>query len=133
MTEPITGQLTSTGWSDWASVRDVLDEDECFWIDLAGPHHGPAPPDLPVGATHLWSWRPDRWVRVRVDGDRALATVLTIGANQQGEAVTALVSEGLPWRQHSRAAEWEHPVTLVVTEGSAPITFVEVHPLPATG
>ena len=128
MESVVTGQLTSHGWTDWTSVLTVLDKDQCLWIDLGGLHHGPAPTRLPVGATHLWSWRPNRWVRVRVDGDRALATVLTTGGNIPSEAVTARTSDGLPWGRHSRAAEWEHHVTLIVTEGNAPITFAEVRP-----
>ncbi|MGH3942722.1 MAG: hypothetical protein ACRDTG_29695 [Pseudonocardiaceae bacterium] len=131
MTEPnVTGQLTRKGWTDWAGVLNVLGEDQCLWIDLGGLHHGPAPTQLPVGATHLWSWRPNRWARVRFDGDRALATVLTTGGNPQGEAVTVRTSDGLPWGQYSRAAEWQHKVTLIVTEDNAPITFAEVHPTP---
>lgn len=131
MRDPVAGELTSTGWiDDWAGVLDVLGEDECLWVDLGGVHHESAPERLPVGVTHLWSWRPGRWTRVRFDGDRVLATVLTAGSNTQGEAVTALLSDGLPWGRHSRAAEWERPVTLVVTEGGAPITFVEVRPAP---
>ncbi|HEY6422837.1 MAG TPA: hypothetical protein VIY28_06235 [Pseudonocardiaceae bacterium] len=128
MRDAVAGELTSTGWIDWAGVLAMLGKDQCLWVDLGGVHHGPTPARLPVGATHLWSWRPDRWTRVRFDGDRALATVLTAGSNPQGEPVTARTSEGLPWGQHSRAAEWEHRVTLVVTEGSAPITFVKVPP-----
>lgn len=130
MKEPLTGGLTSTGWTDWTAVRAVLGQDECFWIDLGGAHQGSAPAQLPVGATHLWSWRPDRWTRVRLDGDRVLATLLTAGGNTPGEAVTARATDGLPWGRHARAAEWERPVTLVVTEGAIPITFVEVHPPP---
>lgn len=130
MSEPLTGGLTSSGWIDWAGVLAVLGEDKCLWVDIGGLHYGSAPARLPVGATHLWSWRPDRWARVRFDGDCVLATVLTTGSDTPGDAVTARVSDGLPWGRHSRAAEWEHPVTLVVTEGSAPITFVEVRPVP---
>lgn len=126
----VRGGLAGTGWIDWADVRTTLGDDECFWVDLGGAHYGPAPARQPVGTTHLWSWRPDRWTRVRFDGDRALATVLSAGGSRQDGDVTALVSDGLPWARHSRAAEWENPVTLVVTEGSAPITFVEVRPAP---
>lgn len=129
MTEPLTGgRLTSTGWTDWAGVLDVLGEDKCFWVDLGGVHHGPAPAQFPVGATHLWSWRPDRWTRVRIDGDRALATVLTTDSNTPGKPVTARICDGLPWHQHSRAAEWEHKTTLVITEGATPITFLQIAP-----
>lgn len=132
MRTPVTGRLDSRGWTDWADVLDVLGEDECLWVDVGGVHHECAPAQLPVGATHLWSWRRDRWTRVRFDGDRVLATVLTVGGNTQGEegAVTVLFSAGLPWEGHSRAAEWQRPVTLVMTEGSAPITFAEVRPVP---
>lgn len=126
----VTGRLTCTGWIDWVAVLDVLGEDECLWVDLGGVHHGAAPVGLPVGSTHLWSWRRDRWARVRFDGDRVLATVLVAGSNTQGDAVTARVSEGLPWGRYSRAAEWELPITLVVTEGATPITFVEARPAP---
>jgi len=132
MRTPVTGWLDSRGWTDWADVLDLLGEDECLWVDVGGVHHECAPAQLPVGATHLWSWRRDRWTRVRFDGDRVLATVLTAGGNTQGEkgVVTVLFSEGLPWERHSRATEWQHPVTLVMTEGSAPITFAEVRPAP---
>lgn len=130
MTKPLVGGLTTLGWSDWATVLDRLGDDQCLWVDLGGLHHGSAPAQLPVGATHLWSWRQDRWTRVRFDGNRVLATVLTAGDNTHDETVTARISDGLPWGRHSRAAEWERRVTLVVTEGSAPITFVEVPPAP---
>lgn len=131
MREPLVGGLTSTRWTDWADVLDLLGADECLWVDLGGLHHGLAPARLPVGATHLWSWRPGRWVRVRFDGDRVLATVLTADDNTQSETVTARITTGLPWGTHSRVAEWKREVTLVVTEGSAPITFVEVPPAPS--
>ncbi|MDQ3274285.1 MAG: hypothetical protein M3Q39_04440 [Actinomycetota bacterium] len=126
MTNPVRGGLTSTGWIDWAGVRAQLGEDECLWVDLGGVHHGSAPAHRPVGATHLWSWRPDRWARVRFDGDRALATLLTAGVAAPGEPITIRTAEGLPWERYSRAAEWDHKLTLVVTEGTAPITFVQI-------
>lgn len=131
MRKPFLGELTSTGWIDWVAALDVLGEDECLWVDLGGVHHGSAPERLPVGATHLWSWGRDRWTRARFDGDRILATVLTAGSNTPGVAVTARISGGEPWGRHSRAAEWERKVTLVVTEGAAPITFVEMHSAPS--
>lgn len=130
MKESLKGGLTSTGWTDWATVRAELGEDECFWVDLGGAHQGSAPAQLPVGATHLWSWRPERWARVRFDGDRVLATLLTAGNDPQGEAVTARISAGLPWERGSRAAEWGYKVTQMVIECSTPITFVEMHPAP---
>jgi hypothetical protein len=128
MRDSVAGKLTSTGWIEWAGVLDELGEDECLWVDLGGVHQGSAPAQLPVGATHLWSWRRDRWTRLRFDGERVLATVLTAGSNSPAETVTARVSDGLPWGRHSRAAEWERNVTLVVTEGASPITFVEIPP-----
>lgn len=126
MTDPLQGGLTSTGWTGWAGVRAALGGDECLWVDLGGVHHGPAPARLPVGATHLWSWRPDRWTRVRIDGDRALAAQLTAGVAAPGEPVTVRVTEGLPWGEHSRAAEWHHKLKLLVTEGPTPITFAQI-------
>ncbi|MGH3871371.1 MAG: hypothetical protein ACRDSR_07630 [Pseudonocardiaceae bacterium] len=130
MRETVEGELTSKGWIGWIDVLDVLGEDECLWVDLGGVHQGSAPAQLPVGTTHLWSWRHDRWTRVRFDGDRVLATVLTAHRNAQGKEVTARISDGLPWGRDSRAAEWERNVTLVVTEGPAPVTFVEMHSAP---
>lgn len=126
MTEAVAGGLTSTGWTDWPRVRAVLGDDECLWVDLGGVHHGPAPAQLPVGASHLWAWRPDRWARVRFDGDRAVATLLTSGTATRAEPVTVRTTDGLPWGHHPRAAEWEHKVTLMITEGPAPITFVQI-------
>lgn len=126
MGKPLTGVLTSSGWTDWAEVLGMLGADECLWADLGGIHHGPAPVRLPVGATHLWSWRPNRWIRVRLDGDRVLATVLTQGNGTPDKSVTARISAGVPWGRHSRTAEWDRRVTLVVTEGHTPITFVEI-------
>lgn len=126
MTDPVRGELDSTGWIDWAGVRAVLGQDMCLWVDLGGVHHGPVPVHLPVGATHLWSWRPGRWARVRFDGDRALATLLTADVAARGEPVTVRVAEGQPWGRHSRAAKWDHKLTLLVTQGHAPITFAQI-------
>jgi hypothetical protein len=121
------GTLTGTGWVDWPRVLDLLGEDECLWIDLArGPHLGPAPATLPVGATHLWGWRRDRWTRVRIDGQRALASVLSAGREPGGEPLEYRVTDGEPWGDDVRAAEWHARLWLLVTEGVAPITFAEV-------
>lgn len=124
MTPHIDGVLTCAGWSTWAAARTLIDGDACLWVDLRGAHHGPAPTQRPVG-THLWAWRPGRWVRVRIDGDRVLATVLTEGGGP-GERVAGVVSEGVPWGDGGRAAPWSEPVTLLVTEGSSPLTFARV-------
>ena len=121
----MSGTLTSTGWTDWAAVRELVGADDCLWVDLTGAHRGPIPAAVPV-ASHLWSWRPGRWVRVRTDADRALATVLTDGQRAGGRLVTARRATGIPWRRHDRAARWDGPVELVTVEGGPAITFVAI-------
>jgi hypothetical protein len=129
VTTLVTGALDSDGWTSWTQVRDLIGDDDCLWVDLRGAHHGRAPRDRPIG-THLWAWRPGRWVRVRIDGDRVLATVLTEDA-ETGERVTCVPTEGVPWGADARAAQWSVPVQLLVTDGPAPITFAYLQPRPA--
>lgn len=118
-----TGALTSTGWVDWQHLTTLLGSDPCLWTDLGGLHYlTTVPPALPVGATHLWAWRPGRWTRVRIDGDRALATFLT--PDGPGLAVAYTTTSGITWGADLRAAECHLEVTLAATEGPAAITFV---------
>lgn len=97
--------LTTTGWTDWPTIRALIGQDPCLWTDLGDPHDGvPAPPDPPIGATHLWSWRPNRWIRVRLDADRALATILTTDpATTGGTPVTYTHTNAIAWENHNRA------------------------------
>ncbi|SDH47825.1 hypothetical protein [Pseudonocardia oroxyli] len=125
MSDLVAGTLSSAGWTTWASTLDLLGADSCLWTDLRGAHHGPAPAERPIG-THLWAWRPGRWVRVRIDGDRVLSTVLTEGLAEAGEPVTGEIADGVPWGADERAAAWHLPVVLLVTEGQAPLTFARV-------
>ena len=130
----ISGALTTTDWTTWEDIRTQLGKDQCIWIDLTGAHHGPAPTHHPV-ATHLWSWRPHRWTRVRIDGHRVLAAVLTEhdttnNSRIDREYVTATTTKGIPWGRHQRAARWEEKVTLIVTGGAHPITFADISPIP---
>lgn len=118
-----THSITSTGWTGWDEIVRLLGGDRCLWTDLGGLHHSTAPVRLPVGATHLWAWRPDRWVRVRIDSGRVLATVLTPDA--AGTPVVVVESDGIAWGNHKRARECHLQVTLLRTEGPAPITFVK--------
>jgi hypothetical protein len=129
------GTLATTGWTDWPTIRDLIGSDPCLWTDLGDPHDGaPAPDELPIGATHLWSWRTDRWIRVRFDAGKALATILTLDPEPTvGIAVTYTRTEGIAWRNHERARRCDLHVTLIRTEGPAPITFTEVHPLTPAG
>ena len=83
------GTLVSTGWVGWSSIVDLVGDDLCLWTDLGGLHSlVPLPSSLPVGATHLWAWRPGRWTRVRLDGGRALATAGAPSANAMLRAAT---------------------------------------------
>lgn len=117
------GQLTSTGWVQWPHIAALIGDDRCLWTDLGGLHAGSdCPAALPVGTTHLWAWRPDRWVRVRVDAGRAQATTLSTGG--PGDPVTFAKSDGIAWEGHERATECHLSVTLIRTEGRAPITFI---------
>lgn len=121
------GWLTTTGWTDWATVAALIGDDRCHWTGL-GPTHADAgvPASAPVGATHLWSWRPGRWVRVRFDGTLALATVLTTHEVTGAVATTFTRVPGVAWGNHSRAACCELEVITLNTDGPAPVTFAEV-------
>lgn len=120
--------LTSTGWTDWATIAELIGADQCLWADLGGLRHADAPRQLPIGATHLWSWRPDRWLRIRIDSGKALATILTPDkpSGVPCMRVVMVETDGIPWRNHDRARECHLQVTLRRTEGAAPITFAEV-------
>jgi hypothetical protein len=119
------GTLTSTGWVHWDQITALLAGDKCLWTDLGGLHGvADVPPALPVGATHLWAWRTDRWIRVRIDSGRALATTLSPDTAASGVLVTFTKPQGIAWERHERAAECRLSVTLIRTEGPAPITFI---------
>ena len=119
------GILSSAGWTVWPRIVELIGDDRCLWTDLGGLHYAASvPARLPVGATHLWSWQPDRWTRVRIDVDRALATTLVPGATGDGVAVNFMRSDGISWGKHERAAECQFALTLVRTEGPAPVTFI---------
>lgn len=124
------GTLTTTGWTDWPAIRDLIGEDLCLWTDLGDPHDAvPPPAEFPVGATHLWSWRSDRWIRVRLDAGRAIATVLHSGQRPDGQRVTYTATDGIAWGTHERARCCNLRVRLLRTEGAASITFTEVRRL----
>lgn len=119
------GTLTGTGWVEWTDIAALLDGDPCLWTDLGGLHRlEPAPAALPVGATHLWSWRRDRWVRVRLESGRVLATILIPGATEGGTPVTYTTPDGIAWKRHERAAECLLTLQLAQTQGPAPLTFI---------
>jgi len=61
--------------ADWSSLREELDGWQAGWADLEGFHIQPLPPAPPL-ATHLWAWRSDGWLRVRIDGHDWVASAL---------------------------------------------------------
>lgn len=122
MTDAGTGHLSGTGWTLWEVARQELDGCACLWGDVNRVHHGSPPDRRPVGATHLWGWRPGKQVRVRFDGaEVAVAVLRDVG----GEGVPVPTRRrGEPWGDYERAGAWDQEGTLIVVETPLPLTFI---------
>lgn len=72
--------LVGTGFRDaaaWPDLVDAVGATTAAWADLGGFHVVPPPEQIPDAVTHLWMWQPTLWVRVRVDGGRWVAGILS--------------------------------------------------------
>lgn len=65
--------------SDWIALREVLTGFECAWADVDGWHEGACPHGEPIGATHLWGWRDDALLVVRLGGSHIVCSELRLG------------------------------------------------------
>ena len=73
------GVLVAHDPADWAQLSEVLTGFECAWEDVDGWQEGPCPQLEPVGATHLWGWKGDRVVLVRLGGSSIVCAELKLG------------------------------------------------------
>lgn len=72
----MTWRLIPLGRLSWTQVLAHARGLTCAWADLGGFQVGP-PPQAPPPYSHLWGWCADRCLRVRIDGQMAIAAVLT--------------------------------------------------------
>jgi len=130
--------LEGLDWLAWERIHDLVGEQECAWADLDGFHVGPVPGAAPP-STHVWSWSPTRWIRVRIDGNGGIVGVLSLDRTTGGavEAVSVQLARGHPWRNDDERvmpladALVEQPWTLLTVMGLRPVTFVHRGPSPA--
>lgn len=72
----MTHSLHTWGWVGWDELRAIAEPFHLVWADLDGWHDGEVLPESPAATTHVWGWMDNAMLRVRVDGDRALPTLL---------------------------------------------------------
>ena len=81
----------------WVDVVALIGGLRWYWCDLDGQHADEALPAEVPATTHMWGWGPQRWVRLRVDGEYAPGAILT-GAGHTGEEwVAATLSPPEPF------------------------------------
>jgi hypothetical protein len=127
-------RLAGHGRLPWPRVRELIGAQDCAWADLDGFQLGPAPDTAPP-YSHLWSWSPGRWVRVRIDGAHGIVGILS--PTGPGDDVEVHLQPGHPWRplEDQRIAPLPptvlaEPWHLLVVGGLRPITFVHRGPPP---
>lgn len=112
-----TGMRTADRWPDLVTALPGL---TAAWADLDGFHMDAPPIDLPI-TTHMWCWREDLWVRLRVDGARWVGAVLHGGratllnglrAHQHKDGLTADVTTLIPWSPQDRIGPQRNPAVL---------------------
>ncbi|MDT9692644.1 hypothetical protein Q5762_30805 [Streptomyces sp. P9(2023)] len=141
--ETLTLTLHGYGRLTWAEALPFLQAHYCTWTDLDGIHIAqPAPPQPPVGATHLWAWQDTTHAaRLRFDTDHVyLATLRTTPpptdrTPQLTETNTTItVRTGTLWNPTDRQAgplpkaahEWTWH--LLEAAGPHPLAFVTATP-----
>lgn len=121
----MTPYLTGRPWQPWSAARTLLDGCECLWVDVDGPHHRNAPDEIPVGATHLWAWKADHWLRMRLDAGLVATSILSSEPGDDGQPTTVRRDTGVPWGStYERTAPWEKAIALLTTDTAIPLTFV---------
>ncbi|MDV6011654.1 hypothetical protein [Haloechinothrix sp. LS1_15] len=65
---------------DWPALHESAEGWTAAWADVEGFHFTVLPERMPV-TTHLWAWKPDRWLRVRIDGQHWWASLLVHGTD----------------------------------------------------
>lgn len=134
--------LIAYGRVSWPQVARILAGSEAAWADYDGFHIG-APPTSPPPYTHLWAWTTDWLARIRIDGQNAIAGVLSLRAQPANPPPEQ-------WRQnvtfrHARSQTWlptekrvgplrpeitGKTADLYLVTGEHPVTFVRVQPKP---
>ncbi len=74
---PGTATLIAYGRVTWDQVTAMLAGAQAAWADYDGFHVGAAP-HSPPPYSHLWAWTADWLVRIRIDGQHAIAGVLAL-------------------------------------------------------
>lgn len=135
-----TGTLVAYGRVPWPQVTRLLAGSQAAWADYHGFHFG-TPPESPPPYSHLWAWTEDWLARIRVDGQHAVAGILSLG----GEPATPPPER---WRaevkvRQVRSQTWPptekrvgellpevagRTADLYLVTGEQPVTFVRVRP-----
>jgi hypothetical protein len=124
MTAPQIRHLTGTGWTTWEHAAAHLHGCATLWTDINGLHHGDPPDRQPIGATHLWAWRPGTRLRLRFDGHEIALAALHDEPGPGTIPVPTRQHPGQPWGNYERAARWPHPLTLITVDTPLPLTFI---------
>jgi hypothetical protein len=133
-----TATLIAYGRVGWAQVASLLTGSQAAWADYDGFHVGP-PPATPPPYPHLWAWTVGWLARIRIDGENAIAGILSLSA----EPASAPPEQ---WRQtvrfrETRSQTWGpaekrvgplppeiagQAADLYLVDGVNPVTFVRI-------
>jgi hypothetical protein len=135
-----TATLIAYGRIAWPDVIRLLAGAQAAWADYDGFHVGP-PPQSPPPYSHLWAWTADWLARLRIDGQHAIAGVLSLHARpasppaeQWRQQVTFREVQARTWGQaEQRIGPLLPEVTgqtadLYLVAGEHPVTFVRIRP-----
>lgn len=129
-TSSFTGWLISHGRRSWTEIHGLLNGCTCAWADIDGFHaeHPPADPPL---ATHLWAWREEKLLRIRVDGSEGITAELRLTDSGQGEPVIVIERNAASWRfdegRVSVRDEWrDRALKLYRVQGLMPLEFAHL-------
>lgn len=89
MTDTTYASLTFSCWQD--VLAGVPDIHEWVWLDLTGVQRSQSLPSEQPRATHLWGWRPQTWVRLRIVGNGTV-----VGCRLDGPDVQRISSDTWP-------------------------------------
>lgn len=85
----------------WSALR-ALPGMNWLWLDIRPPgaHVSPGLPEArPAGATHIWGWGDDQWVRARIDSSlpAGLAVAILSADEHRGLPANVTLMRGELW------------------------------------
>lgn len=132
-----TATLLAYGRIGWPQVARLLMGSRAAWADYDGFHVG-APPASPPPYSHLWAWTADWLARIRIDGQDAIAGVLSLRAEPASpppkwrEEVRFREVRSQTWPPGEKRAGPLRPeiagqaADLYLLAGEHPVTFVRI-------